>query len=532
MANYLQRLLTEGKENLPALVRKLKGQPALEGELVGDLSTVAKKKVIPDIEGELVSQKMLAAPLEQSIAQNVDEVAGQFTPQKRGLMDTIGDLSPGQKAIGAAGLVTAASAPLLMNGENNEDNEISSVSKTPHRAIHEESPKVAKIEQSVAKSQTTGKASVIDNALQTHADEIESSSREEDSFNRRLQEARQKDADQGLMFGLLKASQIGGAALAGSKADTSYADTELAKGDQFVNRLKTDETLTSEHKKQLEEQEKQDPNSKISKLMQQSILALKPGANVQGLSAAQVEKIFPSLAQAMNMKEAIESRKETAQLQREAMLSSKGDKKERDDETARFKVQTSVDKMVNNLRNSDDYKTYQATKAAQAALDNAIATGNKTDTGSAFMLYAKIAQGDNSVVRESDMRNLAGSYNYTSPEDMFSKLAAKASGGNFNESELQQMKKIATLIQNVKAKHVQEQLSPIQSRIEGHKLNPNEIIDPGIMREFSGGVAPKETTIPSGNKIRIIDTTTGKTKTVDASIGVKILQDPRFQEVK
>lgn len=351
-----------------------------------------------------------------------------------------------------------------------------------------------KPEQSVVKSQTTGKKSVVDNALQTGASEIESSSRQEDTFNQRLEEARQKDAEQGLLFGLLKAAQMGGAAIAGSKADTSFADTELEKGEQFVNKLKTDEALKTEHAKVLEEQEKRDPNSSISNLMRQAILALKPDANVQGLSAAQVEKIFPSLSQAINMREQIESRKELAQLQREATAAAKG-------QSNKFQVQTSVDKMVNNLRNSDDYKTYQATKAAQAALDNAIASGNKVDTGSAFMLYAKIAQGDNSVVRESDMKNLAGSYNYTSPQDMLSKLAAKAAGGNFSSNELIQMKNVASLVQKIKGKHVQEQLNPIRTRIEEHGLNANEIIDPGIFREFSEDSKTKSTTIGGGKVV-------------------------------
>jgi len=494
--NYLQKLLSEGKENLPALIRKLKGQPAIEGEVVGDLVTQSAKKIPKDIDGELVGQKLLQSPVEQRllnppVTSRVDDIANEVNLPKKGMMDHINDLSPTKKAIGVAGLVTAASAPLFYgeSDETSEGGQSSIAARTPIKANTVESED----KHSVAKSATTGKRSVVDNALQNKAPEIESLSNQSDTLNNALEEARQKDADQGLMFGLLKAAQMGGAAIAGSKADTSYADAQLAKPDEFVRRLKEDTDT-----KELED--KRNPNSKISKLMQQSILALKPGANVEGLSAAQVEKIFPSLAQAINMQEGIAARKETAQLNREAMSIQRGEKKDRDDEMGKFKVQTSVDKMVNNLRNSDDYKTYQASKAAQSALDNAIATGDKTDTGSAFMLYAKIAQGDNSVVRESDMRNLAGSYNYKSPEEMFSKLSAQAAGGNFSENELVQMKKIASMIQDIKARHVKEQLSPIQARIEGNKLNANEIIDPGITREFAGEFEPKTTTIPEEKK--------------------------------
>jgi len=182
------------------------------------------------------------------------------------------------------------------------------------------------------------------------------------------------------------------------------------------------------------------------------------------------------------------------------MAASRSEKSERDAESSQFKVQTSVDKMVNNLRNSDDYKTYQATKSAQALLDNAIASGNKTDAGSAFMLYAKIAQGDNSVVRESDMRNLAGQFNYTSPSEMIAKLSAKAAGGNFSISELSQMKGVATLIQKIKERQVRSQVDPIRERIGKHGLNSNEIISPDILREFSDESGEKSTTVSEGKK--------------------------------
>lgn len=173
--------------------------------------------------------------------------------------------------------------------------------------------------QTVKTSSTTGKRSVVDNALQNKAPEIEALSKTEDSTNNALEEARRKDAEQGLLFGLLKAAQMGGAAIAGSKADTSFADDQLAKPDEFVRRMKEDiETK--------EQEDKRNPNSKISKLMQQSILALKPGANVEGLSAAQVEKIFPSLAQAINMQESIAARKEMAALNREALRESRTQK--------------------------------------------------------------------------------------------------------------------------------------------------------------------------------------------------------------
>lgn len=367
---------------------------------------------------------------------------------------------------------------------------------------------------------------------------VESPDRAPSSFDEQLDAAREQDRQSNLLMGLLKASQMGGAALAGSKADTSYADAELAKGNQAVNRLKTDSDMKEQEANILQKRDKRDPASNQSKMYQDILLKLNPGMDVSGLSAEDVEKAFPSIASAVGRQDALAAAAENAKLKREEMSVTKGEKSELQDEKQNFEIQKTVDKMVNNLRNSDDYKTYQASKAAQAALDNAISSGNKTDTGSAFMLYAKIAQGDNSVVRESDMKNLAGSYNYSSPSEMFSKLSAKAAGGNFNTQELKQMKNIATLIQKIKAKHIKEQLAPIQSRMKKYNLDPDEIISPEMTREFSDNSEPKSTTVNKTESLQDTGTVTikskktGTTKTLSAESAAKYLKDPNFERVK
>jgi len=528
MNPFLQKLLTEGKDTVPALLKRLRGE-AIEPEVVGDLATIAKKKVLADVPGELVGQKLLSAPVQQalptSIASNVDDVLEEvvpFTKEKKGLMDHFNDLSSTKKTGLAVAAGGAALAP-FMSDESNEFNfsQIDRTAKTPVKA--EQNPQQAV----TTKSSVSGKKSVVDNALQNQAPEIQSLSSQEDTLNRELEEARQKDADQGLLYGLLKAAQTGGAAIAGSKADTSFADDQLKKDDRFVERLKVD-------KEYKEQAEKRDPNSQISKLMQQSILALKPGANVEGLSAAQVEKIFPSLAQAINMQEAILSRKEQAQLNREEMALRRAEKAEKDKEKGSDTARTSVDKMVTNLQKSKAYEGYEATKSAQMALDNAIAKGDKTTIGSAFMMYAKIAQGDNSVVRESDMKNLAGSYNYTSPSEMFAKLNAKAEGGNFTPTELQQMKQVAALIEKVKGEQVRKLVNPIKNRIEGAGLNSDEIIDRSLIQEFSGDSTENSTTIDKRqlSPVKIMRLSDGKTMTLSPEAASKYLNNPKFQQVK
>jgi hypothetical protein len=538
MANYLQRLITEGKENLPALLKKLKGQSddaskVLEGEVVGDLAKIPKQKILQDIEGEVIQPK---APLmiEAPIASKVDDIVASTNPELPLMLNPpVKSPSIPYGKIAAGGAALGIGAGLLYNSENDENKEITSAPMA--------TPKNTVLPQINKESTKTSVKSVKTSSLPTpekNPVEIESVAKKpEDDFEARLAAAQNDDVDRNRLFGLLKAAQMGGSALASAKADTSYADEQLKTTDFNVGNLKAGEALKEANNKILEEKEKRDPNSKISKLMQQTLLMLKPGMNVEGLSAAQVEKSFPSLAQAITTQEAIQSRKEQAALNREEMALRRSEKSEKESEKGSLDARSSVDKMVTNLYKSKAYEGYEATKAAQAALDNAIAKGDKTTIGSAFMMYAKIAQGDNSVVRESDMKNLAGSYNYASPSEMFAKLAAKAEGGNFTANELQQMKQVANLIEKVKGQQVRRLVNPISQRIKGANLNSDEIIDRTILDEFGQDdtTSSNSTTIPKSaipEKVRIKNLKTGQEKTVDSATAQQILMNPNYQAVK
>ena len=129
-----------------------------------------------------------------------------------------------------------------------------------------------------------------------------------DEFNKQLEDARQKDQQHQLLFGMLKAAQMGGSALAGSKADTSFADQELAKQNQNVTNLKTSMDMKEEAANIEEKKQKRDPNSKISKLYQDMLRELNPNMKVDGLSAEQVDRIYPQIGAIINKREATEAR--------------------------------------------------------------------------------------------------------------------------------------------------------------------------------------------------------------------------------
>lgn len=127
--------------------------------------------------------------------------------------------------------------------------------------------------------------------------------------------ARASDADiqRNLLFGMLKAGQMAGGALAGTKLDTSLTDAELAKDKVFATKYKTDLDVRQEEKNIAEKKNKRDSKSEISKFYQDLVKKLNPNINVDGLSAEHLEQVVPKL-------EAIASREMIAKENREARL--------------------------------------------------------------------------------------------------------------------------------------------------------------------------------------------------------------------
>jgi len=491
----LQKLIAAAKEsgeNLPALINRLKGKaPAIEGELVGDLVTQAAPKVLRDVEGEL-AQKV---PL---MLQQADEVIPTVTNSIDNIADDVVNKSKGfsnLQKIGAATAIGAGATGLMMSGDDSPQEVKFSPSKEMKQPMSQNITP-APMSKQTEKTNMKSSSSIPVEQAQIEA-AIASTSPTVSNADQEYTDAREQDRNRNMMMGLLKAAQMGGSALAGTKADTGFADSELTDKNRETTRLKTGRDMAEQVKNQEEKRKMEDPNSDISKQAFAMFATVYPelAAKYPDLSASQLEKMGMNMGQMLAGKQNNEARKETQALTAEMKRQELNTKKENKMLTDKVDAQKSTDKLVSQLYKSDDYKGYQAAKSAEVALDNAITKGDKTSVGSAFMIYAKIAQGDNSVVRESDMKNLAGSFNYSSPSEMFNKLSAKAQGGNFTPLELTQMKEISKLIQNIKAKHVQQQLSPIQARITNHGLTAEESIDPAILRQFQSNKAPESTTI-------------------------------------
>jgi hypothetical protein len=336
-----------------------------------------------------------------------------------------------------------------------------------------------------------------------------------------LQSAQERDAQDRFMAGLLRAGTTVGGALAMTKPDYSGVDA-IEKNVGINEKNVKSQVATKGDTQKLEkarldiddENKLRDPKSDISKTVR--TLAGKLGiSTTEATSAKQLQDAGLPLGTLLSTQIAADSRRDMFQLQREQMAANKESQK-------KTKTQESVDKLVSQAQKSKDFEAYNASKDAINSLDAAIESGDKTASGTAFMQFAKIAQGDNSVVRDGDMAVLAGRFNYTSPTEMITKLAARAKGGNFNEQELLQMKTVAERARQIKGERVQRLLSPAILRAQEAGLNLAESIDPAVVEEFASIRAPQaeqKQSVKLGSQKKpgsIITTKSGKTYRVNA----------------
>jgi hypothetical protein len=237
---------------------------------------------------------------------------------------------------------------------------------------------------------------------------------------------------------------------------------------------------------------KNDPNSDISKLIRKSLADL--GVNMSGMdrvSYAQIEKLYPSVANAMMTKLATEARKEEASLARQIRAEAKESKDEAKKEAKYEKTRTIVNNKIAKLQEAktSPFAGYNQAKQTSQMIDNAIEAWDNSDEDAkiknsvAFMQYAKLAQGDDSVVRSSDMQALAGGLNYSSPYALLNKFAAKAEGSPFTKGELAEMKKVIDTIRKVKKEQIQQRLDPIILDAQRGGYDLDQSISPDIIEE-------------------------------------------------
>ena len=507
MLDY-RKLLSMGDEGLQLIKKHLRPS---NSEVVGDLAAPAIKKTLPDVEAEVIKNRALPNLVEEIATSPVaDDVVEQAA--KKSMKDNANTVGKGVLALGATGAAIKTVNDLLGLSDPPEQQDNAGVmlpviNKEEKAAPKKEQPNTIQTNKESLKVKTSS-APV---AAKTAVEQEPPIQPEEtvDDYETRLAAARQKDADKGLLFGLLKAAQMGGSAMAGSKADTSFADSELAKSDEFTQKFTQDEKLKQERLDILDEKKLKDPNSAESVYMREQMAKIGFPVNAS-ISAADLKKQGINLSNLLTQKMAIDSRKEAAALQREMLSASREEKKE---ERKNNELVANVAKWSKEASSQPAYKRFQENQEAYVYADK-IAKGqidlSGVDDGALILQAVKLAQADSSVVRDSDQRlfNSVGGLKQDAQE-----LTQKLMGGKRLTPETRQayVEMMLRARDNL-AQSAKEQTSHLYSKFQKAGVPEDEI--PGTLLAINKMTANKKEN--NNSEVKRLDPKSGKTAVFDA----------------
>lgn len=326
MVDWKQRLLAlapEVEERLPALYSAIvKKAPTVEGEVVGDIAKQATTRVLPDVE-TTATQRLAPLMIEQAAEEAAPAVAAQASKLPGQLLGATGlgaSAYVASKLFGEPERTEYVSAPVppqkqaapqdTSNMVGAEDTETEGeLEYDPNDSI--QNPMAKTDEKSASEYLALSKGQTPSAEETAQAPQVSTERAPASTFEQQLEGAREQDKQRNLMMGLLKAAQMGGAALAGTKADTSFADTELADKNREATRLKTTMDMLEENANIQQKQRKRDPKSAVSTASRD--LLQKMGMKVSpDMSAEDIEKVLPQFTSYFNHLDAIEAKKELA----------------------------------------------------------------------------------------------------------------------------------------------------------------------------------------------------------------------------
>jgi hypothetical protein len=312
---------------------------------------------------------------------------------------------------------------------------------------------------------------------------IQQASEEEDRAALWKQSAKLRDAIMGAGSGTIL------------KTDTSlYEDLEKRAQRPMKNFLLKQELD--------DKQAKNDPNSEVSRLVRKSLEDL--GMNMQGLEGvpyAQLEKLYPSLTQALYTKIAADARKEESSIRRSEKADTKLTKLDQDKQKELVKH---IDYSVNNLKKA--YEQYSKSQTTIDSISNIIGGAkNKITPGTAdvTMLYSFISSLDPaSTVREGE---IALSKSAMSLWGRLKQGTAQLTGGDLlDPATRKSLEEIMKVVQTAREKQFAKQKSNLIEAGVGKGLD-KDMLNAYIYPEIDASSVlnkPKKEEVSTEDKLR------------------------------
>jgi len=259
--------------------------------------------------------------------------------------------------------------------------------------------------------------------------------------------------------------------LSGKKADYTVAEGLKGIGETGVTNARQLSDQESKQRQLQKDQERNDPNSAASTRLRALMRQFDPKRTYEGMS-------YSEMVEASDIAKAIVSKEIAQETTKQKMIEAKASH-----DNTKHDVNTRVlMSKASEIQKSDNVKAMKAAGDADAVLMDILNTKDDADRaakiGTGFMLFAKIAQGDNSVVREGDMATLSSKTGLNS--DALNKLINRAATGkNITDNDLKNMRVIVQTIKARRAADLKDQLSTFdkQAKALNSPYKSDDLID-------------------------------------------------------
>lgn len=330
-----------------------------------------------------------------------------------------------------------------------------------------------------------------------------------------------------LMMG--KGAEKIGSSIAGTQSDANYLDSFKP----FVHKPVEDVLTQRKAKREAIDTEAaafslanakdaDEPNSVASKFARDNLRALSHQANVplqipDNISAAELQKQFPTLMNVISAKMAQDARLEQAKISAEAK--SEGRKEKTDEDKKKF-TQT----LRRELTQGKLGEMFANVNHAQRA-NGAIEAFMKDPTGysdyGTLMTALKTLQGDQSVVREAEIRlgMQAGSFQ----DKILNQIESLRTGKSLRQGQRENILKSVKILGSIADKQYKEAIKPQLEQAKEEGIDSKFIL-PGNIRMDGQESA--------GDTVVVKRKTDGVMKRVSAEDAKKILKDPAYEKAQ
>lgn len=445
--------------------------------------------IVPEVVDAAPSSLPMAMPQASSLpvvagsARNVtDEVRKRMDPRLAALLG-----------------VSTAGGLYMASGE---DAPVPEIPMAREKKPQTEAPKSEQIENAPKQVSPVKRAASVEKASAPAPEAAPSAPTDQDIFSRRLLEAQTADSNNQLLAGLMRAGNTIGASLAMTKADQSGVEAiEKNQGQNTKNVKELMEGRASEKKiqqfeKEMADEEKlRDPNSDASKMTRQVLARF--GLNVK--TAKEAKDAGINVQNILLQEMAANKAKELASMKSAGAV---GDKK-----------------FVRDLRKEatsgvlgKQYATFSTSQRMSRALDEFQKDPSGYKDYATLMGGLKSLQGDESVVREAEIRM---GMSATSLFDSLQNQLQKAANGKLLQpNQRKQMVDTIRILTDISKKQYMQSVQPILEQAEREGIDRELILPGSVLGQEKQAVAPELTT--SGEMVKVRRISDGLTKMMSA----------------